>query len=106
MKLWYRLPENSQNDDNPDIEKYMGHGEISGVYYWKDYRFCMMWRNNLRTADNKGALQLDLSVPLSAFNDKISFYIQYFNGYGESLLDYNSSSNRISAGIMITDWGQ
>jgi phospholipase A1 len=50
-------------------------------------------------------LQLDLSLPLSMFSDKISLYLQYFNGYGESLLDYNASSNRISAGIMLTDWG-
>jgi phospholipase A1/A2 len=108
VKAWYRLPENALDDDNPDIEKYMGYGEIRGVYYWKDYRFGMMLRNNLRT-DNKGALQLDLSLPFSMFCDKISdktsFYIQYFNGYGESLLDYNSSSNRISMGVMITDWG-
>jgi phospholipase A1/A2 len=104
VKAWYRLPESAQDDDNPDIEKYMGYGEIRGVYYWKNYRFGMMLRNNLRT-NNKGALQLDLSLPISMCSDKISFYIQYFNGYGESLLDYNSNSNRISAGIMITDWG-
>ena len=104
IKAWYRLPESSSDDDNPDIEKYLGHGEIRGVYYWKKYRFGIMLRNNLRTTDNKGALQLDLSLPLSMCNDKISFYVQYFNGYGESLLDYNSTSNRISAGIMITDW--
>ena len=36
--------------------------------------------------------------------DKFSFYIQYFNGYGESLLDYNKSINRISAGFMIAEW--
>jgi phospholipase A1/A2 len=104
VKAWYRLPENSLDDDNADIEKYLGHGEIRGVYYWKKYRFGMMLRNNLQTTNNKGALQLDLSLPLSMCNDKISFYIQYFNGYGESLLDYNSTSNRIGAGIMVTDW--
>ena len=104
VKAWYRLPEDAPDDDNPDILKYMGYGEIRAVYYWKDYRFGMMLRNNLRT-ENKGAFQLDFSLPLSMTSDKISLYIQYFNGYGESLLDYNSSSNRISAGFMITDWG-
>jgi len=105
VKIWYRLPENRLDDDNPDIEKYMGDGELRGIYYWKNYRFGAMLRNNLRT-DNKGALQLDWSVPLSMCNNKVSFYIQYFNGYGESLLDYNSSSNRIGAGIMVTDWSK
>jgi phospholipase A1 len=105
VKAWYRLSENSLDDDNPDIEKYMGYGEIRGVYYWKNCRVGMMLRNNLR-ANNKGALQLDFSIPISIkpISDKISFYIQYFNGYGGSLLDYNSSSNRFSAGFMFTDW--
>ena len=66
-----------------------------------------MLRNNLRS-DNFGAVQLDWSIPLSIINkelgDKFSFYIQYFNGYGESLLDYNKSINRISAGFMLADW--
>jgi phospholipase A1 len=83
----------------------MGHGEVKGVYYWKQYRFGIMLRNNLRR-DNKGAVQLDVSMPLAIFSDKVSLYVQYFNGYGESLLDYNASSNRISAGIMLTDWGR
>jgi phospholipase A1/A2 len=111
VKPWYRIPEDEQDDDNPDIEKYMGYGEIRGVYYWKNCRFGMMLRNNLRTSDNKGALQLDFGIPCGSIpllkyiaSNRISVYIQYFNGYGESLLDYNSSSNRISAGVMFTNW--
>ena len=107
VKSWYRLPEDGQNDDNPDIEKYLGYGDIWGVYYWQKHRFALMLRNNLRMNDNKGALQLDWShpIPLTRFtSDIVSFYVQYFNGYGESLLDYNSSSNRISAGIMLKNW--
>jgi phospholipase A1 len=63
----------------------------------------MMLRNNLRS-DNLGAVQLDWSFPLPWIGDKLSVYVQYFNGYGESLLDYNKSVNRISAGFMLVDW--
>ena len=102
VKSWYRIPENGQDDDNPDIENYMGYGEIQGIYYWHRLRFGLMLRNNLRASNNKGALQFDFSIPI--WSAPFSLYFQYFNGYGESLLDYNSSSNRFSLGFMITNW--
>ncbi len=107
LKTWYRIPEDEHNDDNPDITRYMGYGELWGTLYWKKQRFAMMLRNNFRS-ENMGAVQLDWSVPLSFFYDKFSdkgsIYVQYFNGYGESLLDYNKSINRISVGFMLADW--
>ncbi len=108
LKTWYRMPEDEQGDDNPDITRYMGYGELWGTIYWNKHRFSAMLRNNLRPGDNRGAIQLDWSIPLSMISEnlgnKFSFYIQYFNGYGESLLDYNKSINRISAGFMIAEW--
>jgi phospholipase A1 len=105
LKSWYRIPENAKDDDNPDISKYLGYGEAWGIYYWNNHRFALMLRNNLREGYNRGALQLDWSFPLPLIkNDRVSGYIQYFNGYGESLLDYNKSVNRIGIGIMLTDW--
>jgi len=105
LKTWYRIPENEQDDDNPDIDKYLGYGEIWGYYYVNKHRLAAMWRNNLRPGDNRGAVQLDWSFPLPFIhNERLSGYIQYFNGYGESLLDYNANVNRIGIGIMLTDW--
>lgn len=107
LKTWYRLPEDEEEDDNPDLSRYVGYGELWGTLYWKNQRFSAMLRNNLRS-ENKGAVQLEWSMPLSSIHEslarKISLYIQYFNGYGESLLDYNKNTNRISAGVMLADW--
>jgi phospholipase A1 len=64
-----------------------------------------MVRNNLRAHHNRGALQLDWAFPFSIRKmEHFSGYIQYFNGYGETLLDYNKSSNRIGIGFALTDW--
>lgn len=107
LRTWYRLPEEEEDDDNPDMSRYMGYGELFGTLYWKEQRFSVMLRNNLRS-ENKGAVQVEWSMPLHTINEnlarKISLYLQYFNGYGESLLDYNKSTNRISAGVMLADW--
>lgn len=42
--------------------------------------------NNLRVPENKGAIELGCSSPLIP---SMKGYLQYVNGYGESLPDYN-----------------
>jgi phospholipase A1 len=100
IKPWYRLPEDHEDDDNPDIKKYYGHGELSGLYKWNEHNLSFMLRNNLRSSENKGAIELGWTFPLY---NKIKGYLQYFNGYGQSILDYDSSANTIGIGIALTD---
>ena len=101
LKGWYRIPESVENDDNPNIEDYLGYGEVWGYYFWKGNRFGIMLRNNLHLHTNRGAAQLEWSFPIL---ERIGGYLQYFNGYGESLLDYNHRVNRIGIGFILKDW--
>lgn len=101
LKSWYRIPEDTESDDNPDIEDYLGYGEIWASYFRNKNRFSMMVRNNLDDDENRGAIQLEWSFPL---NNRISGYLLYYLGYGESLLDYNHSVNRVGLGFVLTDW--
>lgn len=101
IKPWYRIPESSKDDDNPDIDRYFGYGEFYALYVHNDHRFGLMWRNNLRS-ENRGSIQLDWSFPLPG--KRLNGYLQYFNGYGESLIDYDHSTNRIGLGIIVSNW--
>ncbi|MEJ2638638.1 MAG: phospholipase A [Desulfosarcinaceae bacterium] len=107
LKPWYRLPEHEKSDpadphgdDNPDIETYMGNGELTLAYHVNGNTFSAIWRNNLRRRIH-GAIQLAWSFPLLR---RLKGYVQYFNGYGESLIDYDAYSNRIGVGFLLTDW--
>ncbi len=107
FKPWYRIPEKNkefpedpEGDDNPDILKFMGNFELRTIYHWNEQNFSITLRNNLRS-NNKGAIQLDYSFPL---DKRFKGYVQYFNGYGESLIDYNHSDHRIGVGILLTDF--
>lgn len=101
VKPWYRIPEASKDDDNPDIDKYLGHGKIWGAYKAGKHVLSFTLRNNLRLDDNKGSIELGWSYELT---HNLRAYLQYYNGYGESMIDYNNASNRIGIGVMINDW--
>ena len=101
LKGWYRIPESAEDDDNPKMGKYLGYGEIWGYYFWKGNRFGIMVRNNGDFHNNRGALQAEWSFPLL---ERVSGYLQYYNGFGESLLDYNYRVNRIGIGFILQDW--
>lgn len=102
LKPWFRISEDESSDDNPDITDYLGHGEIHVAYKKEDHVFTLMSRNNLESGFSKGAVELGWSFPLFHY-DYIKGYIQYFSGYGESLIDYNNYVNRIGFGILLTD---
>lgn len=102
---WYRLPESPQEypgdprgDDNPDISKYMGHGELSGAYQYKSNIFNVQIRHNLYS--DYGAVELGWTFPVSR---TMRGYINYFDGYGHSLIDYNVHQRNIGLGIIFTD---
>jgi phospholipase A1 len=101
LKPWWRIPESSDSDDNPDIDDYLGNFELGGLYKYKEQTFNFLVRNNLDFGDNHGAIELGWSMPIS---DNVRGYVQWFNGYGESLIDYNAHVNSIGFGIQLTDW--
>jgi phospholipase A1 len=101
LRPWWRIPEPEDQDDNPDIDEFLGYGEAYVFYRWGRQTLGAMVRNNLDTSENRGAIQVDWSYPLT---NKLKGYVQYYNGYGESLIDYDRRSTRIGVGLMLTDW--
>ena len=102
VKPWWRIPESHRDDDNPNMEKYLGNFEFYALKEWKKKTLGIMLRNNLRfNADNRGAVQLDYTFPL--FN-QLRGYVQIFSGYGESLIDYNHEVNSLGVGLMLANW--
>ena len=101
-RVWYRIPEKSSDDDNPDIYEYYGYGDLTLLYPYKKHTFELMLRNNMRlNSQNKGAAQLNWTFPLPEFLSTPNSYgfLQLFSGYGESLIDYDRETNKIGIGI-------
>ncbi|MGC9387056.1 MAG: phospholipase A [Hydrogenovibrio sp.] len=101
IEPWVRLPEAESDDDNPDIGHYMGNFELMGVYPLPKGELSFMGRDNFDFQDNKGALQLAYSYPI---HRHLNLYVQWFYGYGESMIDYNYRNNRLGIGFKLGDW--
>ncbi len=102
IKPWYRIPESEGQDDNPDIEDYVGYGDYRLTYKGDTNLYSILFRNNFKfDGDNESSVELSWAFPVYEIVD---IYFQYYNGYGESLIDYDHRVNRISLGILIYDW--
>jgi phospholipase A1 len=99
LRGWQRIREDSEDDDNPDINRFMGYGDLTARYEWGEHALEGIFRLNPKTG--KGAAQLDFTFPIAGF---LRGFIHYFDGYGESILDYNHHSRSLGLGIVIGDW--
>lgn len=99
-RLWYRIPESGDEDDNPTISDYYGWGDLSAIYKWRGQSFAATIRGNPSTG--KGAGQLTwTSAPLLG---PVRGYVKLFSGYGETLIDYNWKQTTIGIGVSLNDW--
>ncbi len=103
LRPWYRIPdEDSAKDDNPDIKNYMGRGDLQAFYKYKNQEFSLMLRHSLKGGDNNhGAVQFDWAFPI---NNNLRGYMQIFDGYGESLIDYNHKATYVGFGVSLLNW--
>lgn len=119
-RAWYRLPEDrkpdlyyagliplqylqafSSGDDNPNISNYLGYGDLNFGYLSGKHKFSLMLRNNFSTNHNRSGMEFGYSYPF--FNSpNTSWYAQIFNGYGESLIDYNKNVTKASFGFSLS----
>jgi phospholipase A1 len=91
LRGWKRIPEDIASDDNPDITHYLGRGDLE-LRYSQDNN----WEATLMLKTR--SVQLDLAAPWTAWRlltlaspgeHNTNIHLQYFSGYGESLIDYN-----------------
>ena len=119
-RIWYRIAEdekydgyyegkvnlvtglehpNYDGDDNPNMYKYMGYGDIKLSYLYNKHQFNSLFRYNFGAGGmNRGAIDASWSYPF--FNSENTFwYVKFFSGYGESLIDYDRSVTKTSFGF-------
>ncbi len=112
--LRYRLDDGSTLSFGPKIKYYMtreGNPDIADYRGHVDYQ--LRWAKDdglmvsalVRKGHEKGSLQLDMAYPLRKLGlGRLNgfLHVQYFNGYGETLLDYNvRAKSQVRIGLMV-----
>jgi phospholipase A1 len=96
-RVWKRINESASDDNNPAIVDYMGRGDLAVTYRSNGHDYSALLRRNFQT--ERGAVQLSWAFPLAGH---FKGYVQYFSGYGQSLIDYNYYQNVLGLGLLGT----
>jgi phospholipase A1 len=94
-RAWFYILDLS---DNPDIANYRGYGNIAIKGGYEKYELGA----KLQTGDNgqHAGLEVDLTAPfLRKYHFMPYFHVQYWNGYGETLLGYNQYTHSVRFGL-------
>jgi phospholipase A1/A2 len=88
---------------NTDIARYRGYCDLTAVAGWRQ-GLELAFLGRIGSDYNRGSVQFDLTYPIRDLLDKnLDVYIdaQYFNGYGETLLEYNRRTQEFRIGVAL-----
>jgi len=99
VRPWYRMKEDATDDNNPDIKRYMGNGDVTAIYKRGSQELTLLGR--LNAGSGYGAAECTWSFPIQ---DRLKGYVKIFTGYGETMIDYNWKQTSIGIGVLLADW--
>jgi phospholipase A1/A2 len=110
-RIWRRLPEKADKDDNPDISNYIGRAELAGRWSFDtgtptektNHTLGLTLRHALRK-DGNGSVRLEYLRSIGKPDTGLRLHVQLFSGYGDSLVDYNRKRNVLTIGLSLVDW--
>jgi len=103
-RIWKRVSESAESDDNPDISDYIGRGEVTGAWNLNpENTLALTLRGSLGSGHGSARLEW-----LKAIGDpsrsNLRFHTQIFHGYGDTLVDYNRKRTVLSIGLSLVDF--
>jgi len=102
LRPWFRLPDQNNEDDNPDIVEYIGRGDATVIYAMGKNVLSLTTSSNLSFNRHlKGYAEFSWSRNLSG---NLRGYFQLTHGYGETLIDYNNKQTTIGLGVSLVEW--
>jgi phospholipase A1/A2 len=107
-RVWKRINEGHNSDDNPHISDYIGRSEFTGTYnYDKKNTFIGTVRYSFGRSD-RGSARLEWMRAIGNVGEgntsNLRFHTMLFTGYGDSLIEYDKKRTLLSVGISLVDF--
>lgn len=97
-KIWIPIVD---GQNNKDLTRYTGWANIGGEYKSSDTKYCFSAVINKRSINNLSC-NLTLNFAVRLFDDENQYlFAEFYNGYGECLLDYKDYRQRLRVGFVI-----
>jgi phospholipase A1 len=107
-RVWRRLRESPENDDNPGISDYIGRAELTAIWHHSRTTLISVTARNALRAKGRGSLRLEwfrtLADPGEGPPSGLQLHTQIFTGYGDTLLDFNRRRTVFSIGLSLVEW--
>ncbi len=101
LKPWYVIHDNSYQTYNPNMAHYLGYGQAVIAYQYKRHVVSLLGHSFFLKNGKRATVELSYSFPLTLH---LNGYVQFFSGYGQSLIEYNHRTNSAGIGISLSNW--
>lgn len=99
---WFLVfTQHTSNVNNPHIAYYLGYDKIILSYRLWQRLVLSVEANNIESLYTRGYYIVTASYPIT---QKVGAYIQYFGGYGQSLIEYQHQTQSFGVGVTLNDW--
>ncbi|MCG9792428.1 phospholipase A [Flavobacterium algicola] len=98
FRPWYRMPD--EEDENPGITTYVGDAELEVGTHFGKHEFYTIINHSFSTFE-KGNIQVNYVFPI---HGHLRGHAQFFQGYGETLIDYNIQQTTFGLGVSFANW--
>lgn len=107
-RIWQRVPESPDSDDNPGISDYIGRAELSAFWHLNpNHTLGATVRHTLAHSD-RGSVRLEWLQALGASRwgskNNLRLHTTLFRGHGDSVIDYNHKRTVFSLGLSLVDF--
>lgn len=107
-RVWKRLHESADSDDNPGISDYMGRGEMTVAWNMdRDNTLSLTARSSFGSTP-RGSARLEwmqtLGTTFVGTKSNLRLHTALFSGYGDSMIDYNRKRTVLSVGLSLVDF--